>query len=165
MNRLNFGEARATWIHATTTAATTPGARTVRLAAAQGDWLRPTRGTECRRRLTIRRRCPCLATHCAQDHRRLIQPHCRGPQNVAATNLVTFCPPEHAWPMAPDRFTLTPRLSWVLNGYWYPQLTLLRRPKRTRYFVSRPGGGPRTERKPGSFFANSDWLDQIQDDI
>jgi hypothetical protein len=40
-----------------------------------------------------------------------------------------------AWPVAPIRFTLAARRRWVLSGYWYPRLTLLRGARPNSNFV------------------------------
>jgi len=58
-----------------------------------------------------------------------------GPQNVAQTSSLTFCPPEFALSEALGRLELGRTSVWVLNGYWYPRLTLLREARLNSNFV------------------------------
>ena len=38
---------------------------------------------------------------------------------------LTFCPPKFAGRAKVERFELDQTRVWVLNGYWYPRLTVL----------------------------------------
>ena len=58
-----------------------------------------------------------------------------GAQNVAPTRPLTFCAPEFARSALAAWLKLDRTSVWVLNGYWYPRLTLLRKAQLNSNFV------------------------------
>jgi hypothetical protein len=48
-----------------------------------------------------------------------------GTQKAAQTVPFTFCPPKFVESVAPACFEFSRTNVWVLNGYWYPRLTVL----------------------------------------